>query len=50
MSRILDRSEIPFNQKVTMGFYDDMGALDKFGLNPTITSGTDPEDVWEGGG
>ena len=41
---------VPFNLAVTQGKIDGYSKIDKFGLNPTITTTSDPEDVWEGGG
>ena len=49
MSSILGRS-LPFEVKVGMRLYSDMSHIDKFGLNPTITAASDPEDIWESGG
>jgi len=39
-----------FEMAVTMGQMDGYSSIDKFGLNPSITTTTDPEDIWEGGG
>jgi hypothetical protein len=39
-----------FELGVTMGMVDGHSTLDKFGVNPEITTATDPEDVWEFGG
>jgi len=41
---------VPFNLAVTQGKIDGYSKIDKFGLNPTIATTSDPEDVWEGGG
>ncbi len=35
---------------VSMGFLPGYSIVDKFGFNPLITSTSDPEDIWEGGG
>lgn len=40
----------PFELAVTMGMVEGYSTIDKFGLNPLITTTTDPEDIWEGGG
>ena len=39
-----------FELAVSMGQVPGYSTLDKFGSNPTITTSTDPEDIWEGGG
>lgn len=39
-----------FRQLVTMGQIPGFSVIDKFGKNPTITTTSDPEDCWEGGG
>ena len=39
-----------FLLKVSKGEIKGYSVIDKFGFNPVITTGTDPEDVWEGGG
>ena len=36
--------------RAAMGKIQGVSTLDKFGENLLITTGTDPEDVWEGGG
>jgi len=38
-----------FELAVNMGKLHGFSVIDKFGLNPLITSISDPEDVWEGG-
>ena len=35
---------------INMGLLSGYSTIDKFGLNSLITTATDPEDVWEGGG
>ncbi len=35
---------------VSMGKFPGFSTLDKFGVNNNITTSTDPEDIWEGGG
>lgn len=39
-----------FDQLVTLGLVPGVSVIDKFGVNELITTATDPEDVWEGGG
>ncbi len=39
-----------FELAVSMGQVPGYSAVDKFGINPTITTTSDPEDIWEGGG
>ena len=39
-----------FIMSVMMGEVSGHTAIDKFGFNPTVTTSTDPEDIWEGGG
>jgi len=39
-----------FELQVTMGMVDGYSTQDKFGSNPAITTASDPEDIWEGGG
>jgi hypothetical protein len=34
---------------VTMGLMPGYTRITKYGVNPEITTGTDPEDIWEGG-
>lgn len=41
---------IPFMLAVSQGLYPGYSVVDKFGRNQTITTGTDPEDIWEAGG
>lgn len=40
----------PFELAVTMGQVANYSTIDKFGLNPLVTSADGAEDVWEGGG
>lgn len=35
--------------KVAQGEIQGYSLIDKFGENPTVTTGTDPADIWEGG-
>jgi len=42
--------QIPFETAVNMGMVEGFSVIDKFGFNSAITTTTDPEDVWEGGG
>jgi len=50
-ARILALTNInDFTLRVSLGSIDGYDTLDKFGENPLITTGTDPEDIWEGGG
>lgn len=44
------KSNIPFDLAVSMGYAQGWTYQQKFGINPLITSGTVPEDIWEGGG
>ena len=39
-----------FELAVSMGKVPGYSLMDKFGRNPLITTSTDPEDIWEGGG
>jgi hypothetical protein len=43
-------SQIPFNNRVALGEVPGWSTVSKFGENPEITTGTDPEDVWDAGG
>lgn len=43
-------SSMSFSESVAMGLIDGYWYVDKFGYNPLVTTSTDPEDVWEGGG
>lgn len=43
-------SEAEWRLKVSKGQVPGHSVVDKFGKNETITTGTDPEDIWEGGG
>jgi hypothetical protein len=43
-------SEIPWEIRVALGTVDGVSTVSKFGENPTITTATDPEDVWDFGG
>lgn len=40
----------PYELQVSKRKIEGSEPLDKFGLNPVITTATDPEDIWEGGG
>lgn len=40
----------PFELKVTQGLIPFHSKVDKFGINPTITTTSTPEDIWEFGG
>jgi len=42
--------EFPFGLAVSMRLFTEFEVIDKFGFNHTITTLTDPEDIWEGGG
>lgn len=42
--------EFPFGLAVSMRLFSEFSVVDKFGFNHTITTSTDPEDIWEGGG
>lgn len=44
------KSKLPFNLSVVLGYALGGDYVQKFGSNPLITTGTDPEDIWEGGG
>ncbi len=50
MSYIEETITKTFELSVMMGQQSGYKALDKFGENPEIDTGTDPEDIWEGGG
>lgn len=39
-----------FRLRVAMGLVDGYAAVNKFGHNPEVLTGTDPEDIWAGGG
>lgn len=45
-----DKPQMDFKLAVSMGLYPGYSVIDKFGENPSITTATDPEDVWEYGG
>ena len=47
MSRSLGKS---WFQRVAEGEFSDYSYMEKFGENNEITTSTDPEDVWDGGG
>ena len=47
---LIEVSTLPLGMQVNMGKKAGYSVIDKFGVNPEITVGTDPEDVWEGGG
>jgi len=40
----------PVELNVTSGLVQGHSVIDKFGINPTIETSTDPEDIWEYGG
>ena len=42
--------EFPFNLALSMRGIPGYDIVDKFGVNPAITTASDPEDVWEFGG
>lgn len=44
------QANVPGGLAVTMNLVDGMTVIDKFGVNPTVATGTDPEDIWEYGG
>jgi len=46
----LIKTDMDFKLAVTMGLVEGYSVIDKFGFNKVITTTTDPEDVWEGGG
>ena len=50
MKKFYENGTKPFELQVSMGMVDGYSTVDKFGSNPTITTGSDPEDIWEGGG
>lgn len=37
-------------QRVAEGEFSNYSTMEKFGENPEVTTSTDPEDVWDGGG
>ena len=41
---------IEYGLACTLGLLKKTGKIDKFGFNSTITTASDPEDIWEGGG
>lgn len=51
-ARLLDNSEIsfPLGLAVSSGMLPGWKYIEKFGINPAITSATDPEDIWQYGG
>jgi hypothetical protein len=50
LRHLAEHQSISFENSVTMGMVKGISVVDKFGINPLITTGTDPEDIWEGGG
>ncbi len=46
----LYRQQIPYDIAVALGMVDGVNNVGKFGYNGLITSASDPEDLWEGGG
>lgn len=51
MTNLLEEFDIrPFNLLVSQGYFDGYSVIDKYGENPEVTTGTDPEDIWEYGG
>lgn len=45
-----DKSNMPFELRVSLGMEEGMSIVDKFGSNPDVSTGSVPEDMWELGG
>ena len=44
------KANLPFNLSIVLGHALGGDYVQKFGINPLVTTATDPEDIWEGGG
>ena len=45
-----DLNNVPFEYQISVGKYDSWFKINKFGINPLITTASDPEDCWSYGG
>jgi len=50
LQSLVKRQSVSFENSITMGMCPGFSVVDKFGINPEVTTSTDPEDIWEGGG